>query len=124
MLEAFERAFAALYQQALLTLGEVTLGAIVARVLADASERFPLIAPLTVDRDGARFTSVRQRPARFDGDQLAEAFKFVLVEMLTVLGRLTAEILTPELHAVLARLGREAPQAKPKDRPDDGEEKP
>ncbi len=36
--------------------------------------------------------------------QLRAAVRFVLVEFLSVLGVLTAEILTPALHAELARL--------------------
>ena len=36
--------------------------------------------------------------------ELVEGIRFVLVEFLTVLGNLTAEILTPELHSELSNV--------------------
>jgi hypothetical protein len=41
-----------------------------------------------------------------DAIELREAIRFVLVELLTVLGNLTAEILTPALHAEISRVAR------------------
>jgi len=102
LLAAFEAAFGALWRRSYLVLGEVTLVAILDRVLATAVERYPLLADVAATASGLDCTRLRsQRPASHV--QLAGAVAFVLVEFLTVLGNLTAEILTPALHAELAR---------------------
>ena len=108
LLRAFEEAFAAMWRRAHLTLGDVTLTAIVDRVLHVASERYPALAPLEVDATGLRGDGLRQRAAGLQGRQLEAGVRFVLVEFLTVLGTLTGEILTPALHDELSRVAVEA----------------
>lgn len=128
-LRAFEGAFDSLWQRAHETLGEVTLTAIVDRVLYTAAERHPILAPLKLTANGPSWQALGARSMDGAGERLPDAIRFVLVEFLTVLGNLTAEILTPSLHAALAKAvaekGREenAPQRErqPTRRPD-GEE--
>ncbi len=94
-----------LWKQTLTTLGEVTLTAIAGRVLHNASEQFPLFSSLKVERPtGLHFGALRERIRAGDDSGLREGSRFVLVEFLTVLGNLTAEILTPELHAELSKV--------------------
>ena len=108
LLQAFERAFGALWRRALRTLGDVTLTAILDRVLTSATEKFPALVPLKVDAaSGLRFDELRASPPR---GPLAEALRFVLVEFLTVLGYLTAEVLTPFLHAELSKVAHSDPR--------------
>ena len=107
LLEVFQQAFDALWRRAQLTLGDVTLMAIVDRVLYNAAERFPALSSLTVEPAGLRTEPLRKRPRSLDKDELLEGIRFVLVEFLTVLGNLTAEILTPALHAELAKAARQ-----------------
>jgi hypothetical protein len=100
----FEQALTALWRRAGRTLGEVTLGAILDRVLYTAIEQYPLLATLELQGDGLRWAGAPPT------DDLAlkadlEAGRFVLVELLTVLGILTGDILTPALHAELASVG-------------------
>ncbi len=100
--EAFDRAFAALWQRAHRTLGGVTLAAILARVVDAAAERFPVLASLKVEESaGLVCEGLRERAAR-ESSALEPALEFMLVEFLRLLGTLTAEILTPALHAVLS----------------------
>ena len=75
---------------------------IVERVLHVATERFPVLPSLSIDASGL---SCPQPPsdASLPYEQVSEALRFVLVEFLTVLGELTAEILTPALHAELSK---------------------
>jgi hypothetical protein len=102
LLQAFDAAFAALWQRSRLTLGDVTMTAIVDRVLHVAGTRFPILDALELADGGLRWSA----PAPQLGyDRLKEAIEFVLVELLTVLGNLTAEIITRALHAELARSG-------------------
>ena len=93
-----------MWRRALVTLGDVTLKAILDRVLYTAAERFPLLSPLEVDATGLRSDKFRQGAGSLHRDQLGEGIRFILVEFLTVLGNLTAEVLTPALHAELAKV--------------------
>jgi len=102
MIEAFEDTFAALWQRSQLTLGEVTLTAIVERVLHTATEQFPFLASVEVEASGLRCQALRSR-ADLRYDQVSAAIRFVLEQFLTVLGNLTAQILTPALHAELSK---------------------
>lgn len=111
LLEFFEQGFAAMWRRALATLGDVTLTAILDRVLYNAAERFPLLAPLEMDESGLRTEKLRARIDGLDRDQLHDALRFILVEFLTVLGNLTAEVLTPALRSALAKVAVPAEKA-------------
>jgi len=102
LIRAFEAAFSSLWQRSHLTLGEVTLTAIVDRVLHTATEQYAFLAPIEIASSGLRCENLRTE-AGPDRGQLAAALGFLLVEFLTVLGNLTAEILTPALHRELAK---------------------
>ena len=103
LIRAFEAAFAALWKRTELTLGEVTLVAIVERVLHTATEHYPLVAAIETTRSGLRCPGLATQPG-LRKDEVADAIRFVLVEFLTVLGNLTAQILSPALRAELARV--------------------
>jgi hypothetical protein len=101
-LRLFEAALAALWTRTTTTLGEVTLTAIAERVLYNASKKFPLFSSLKVEPTGGiRF---RERSNPVHDSELVAGIRFVLVEFLTVLGNLTAEILTSELHSELSNV--------------------
>lgn len=102
LIEGFGDAFTALWHRSHTTLGDVTLAAIADRVLHVATEQFPILAPLEIDATGLSCRELRAH-ASLQHEQLSDAIRFVLVELLTVLGDLTAEVLTPALHAELSR---------------------
>ena len=91
-LDAFELAFGRLWARAHVTLGDVTLG--------DA---------------GLSCSALRERSSELPLDELSAGLRFVLLELLTVLGSLTAEILSPALHAELrlTTRARETPAEAP-----------
>jgi hypothetical protein len=102
LLRFLEVALGALWARTTTTLGEVTLTAIAERVLHTASETFPIFSSLKVEPSGGiPFREFRQRLSSVHDSGLTQGIRFVLVEFLTVLGHLTAEVLTPELHAEL-----------------------
>ncbi len=105
LLPSFELALMALWMRTKTTLGEITLTAIVERVLHIASETFPFVAAIKVEPGiGIVCGGLAERIGSAPPVEVRQAVRFVLVELLTVLGNLTAEILTPELHAELSRL--------------------
>jgi hypothetical protein len=107
LVQLFERAFNALWRRAHVTLGEVTLGAIVDRVFYYACERYPVLSSLRMESAGICCVALQERAAGVRRDQIDEGLRFILVEFLTVLGNLTAEILTPALHAELSKVAQE-----------------
>lgn len=100
--QLFEMSLAAMWTRSQRPLGDVTVAAIMDRVVCTAVERFPVIAGLRVEASGVSCLELRARAAETDDAQLLEAMRFVLVEYLTVLGNLTADIFTPALRAELS----------------------
>lgn len=110
--DAFERAIAALWGRAGLTLGEVTLTAIVDRVLVNTAAAHPAFESLCLEAGGR----VRCDELRAASSELAEVragARFALLELLTVVGNLTAEVLTPALHEELLRSAGETHEGEP-----------
>jgi hypothetical protein len=105
----FESALLALWRRAEITLGEVTLTAIVDRVLYTPAKTHPFLSALKLDKACSCFDGFRELGAQHA--DLADAVHLVLVEFLTVLGHLTDEILTPALHAELSKITPVGPGA-------------
>lgn len=102
LIRAFERAYRAVWNRAQLTLGDVTLVAIGDRVLHDAAEQHPLLRAVRLDVAGISCEELERQAAALDMAELERAVQTVLVTLLAVLGRLTAGVLTPPLHAALS----------------------
>ncbi len=102
LVHAFERAFGAVWRRAQLTLGDVTLVAIGDRVLHDAAEKHPMLRDVHLDLAGISCDDLHRRIDDLDRASLERAVRSVLVDLLAVLGRLTADVLTPPLHAALS----------------------
>jgi hypothetical protein len=116
-LRLFRVALDALWVRARTTLGEVTLTAITERVLYNASERFPFLSSLKVEPGrGPQSRELADRLGAIDASELVRGVRFILVEFLTVIGNLTAEILTPELHEELLRTAVPASHGEHDDR--------
>jgi hypothetical protein len=73
-------------------------------VLRDGVTQYPLLSAVGIVPTGLSCPDLHDKARSWREDELEEALQFVLVEFLTVLGNLTADILTPSLHAELARL--------------------
>jgi hypothetical protein len=104
LIDVYERALDALWSRANQSLGEVTLMAIVDRVLHQGVERFAHLAALKVEASGVHFGELRMNAAALDVARLEESLEFLVVELLRVFGTLTGEILTPGLHAELRKV--------------------
>jgi len=102
-LELFHVVFETVWNRAVATLGTTTLLAITERVLRTASNRYRFLLaintrPTTDPRWRQRLYARLGAVPRL---QLIEGLRFALIELLTVIGRLTAEILSDELHAAV-----------------------
>lgn len=110
LLDLMESSLRLICSRARRTLGDRTIGTVVGRVLYTSSEFFPFLGSLRVGTDGIRFEDLRAKLDTVTPAELREAVRFVVTELLDVLGHLTAGILTPALHAELltARIGGSA----------------
>jgi hypothetical protein len=104
LLDVFERALDALWHRAHMSLGEMTLMAIVDRVIHQGGEKFPHLARLKVETSGVHFGELRHCERTLDRELLEESLVFLVYELLRVFGTLTGEILTPGLHAELHKV--------------------
>lgn len=108
LLELLGLGVASLYAAAAKTLTPVTLAAILDRVAAHARTRFPSFARLEVGPAGLELQPLRASLTPPPREETIACTEFVLTEFLGVLGALTAEILTPRLHAALAHAASRA----------------
>jgi len=84
LLQLFEQAVGALWNRAYLTLGEITLTAIIDRVLYSAAEKFPPFESLKVGPAGVDYRELYERHEVFDERELAEGMRFVIAEFMVV----------------------------------------
>jgi hypothetical protein len=112
--QLFEQAIGALWHRAYFTLGALTLGAITDRVLYNATEKFPVFRSLKLEADGINCAEFREDASGVSERELANAIQFILVEVLTVIGNLTAEILSPYLHSELSKITLKDLPGKPR----------
>ncbi|QRN95310.1 hypothetical protein JRI60_40570 [Archangium violaceum] len=104
LIDLYDRALDALWRRTHLSLGEITLMAIVDRVLHHGTEKFPHLAALKVETSGVHLGPLGPAVAGLELALLDESLAFLVVELLRVLGALTGEILTPGLHAELHKV--------------------
>lgn len=74
-------------------LNKITLMAILKRVLYQSSEKYPVLSKLKVEPTGIPTEQFEHQFNQVDPDELSEAFRFLMNELLTILGNLTADIL-------------------------------
>lgn len=101
-LTLLDHGFTAVWNKAHQTLGAITLTAVVDRVLSTSAKDFPQLAQTRADFSGISFEALYSNGST--PDQSVAALRFTLIELLRVLGAITAEILTPSLHAALAEV--------------------
>lgn len=104
LLQLFEEAFAAMWTRAHIILGDVTLAAILDRVVYSAAAQHTPLSALRVGSSGLQFGPFRDQARALPPAQIEAALRTTLVEFLSVLGNLTAEILAPALYDALSRV--------------------
>ncbi len=111
LVDLLERACEALWARVRSTLGDVTMGAIVDRVVHEAAGQFAPFGALEVGPAGVGFAGLRARAEGLSEGELGGGVRLLLADLLRVLGHLTAEVLTPALHATLTAVtsGPDAP---------------
>lgn len=101
MTRLFIKAIQAVRQRSLSTLSRVTVAAVLERILYESKEKFPLLSPIVSDADGLHFNDFFEQVPSSKTEDLNNALEELLLEILEVFGKITAEILTKYLHQEL-----------------------
>lgn len=109
LVRLFERGLDAVWHEAYESLGEVTLTAIATRVIFMSKERFPGFSGVSVEPDGISLEELREHASDVNAYELLNPLRFLLTELLRVLGDLTANVLTPWLQAELLKVALDEP---------------
>lgn len=107
-----ELAFSNVWARAGRALGGVTLAAIMDRVLAIVAEDEPILSPLRVTWAGLQWEELHALRSDSSAALCAAAVR-LLTDFLSILGELTAEILSTALHDVLAGCAVQLPAIPP-----------
>jgi hypothetical protein len=93
-----KKAILAIEVRAAVTLSSLTLMVVLDRILRQSKEKLPLLAGVTIEDRVLNFQALATAGREAEA---ADALAYLLAELLRVLGRLTAEILTTSLHKEL-----------------------
>lgn len=105
----FELALDAVEKRACTTLSSVTLLVVFDRVLHQSRDRYSVLSCISIESSSLKFT---YEQTHNDLKELLEALRFFLIELLRVLGRITADILTIPLHNELLKVTWTEPEIK------------
>lgn len=100
----FGEAIQAIQRRAGATLSEVTLSAIFDRVLHMSQQRFTLLSKVKIESKSIVLDALIGSASDLERDEITDAFRFFLIELLTLLGNLTADILTKPLYQELSKV--------------------
>lgn len=113
LVQLFGEAIEAIRNRALTTLSEVTFDAIFDRVLWTAQKKHSLLSNVK-RKPTFSFESLVAQSGDLAPDQIKEAFRSLLIELLRLLGNLTANILTKPLHRELSKVTADRLGSTPK----------
>jgi len=106
-----ERGILSVERRASQTLSRVTLLVILDRVLQQSKNKFPILSQVSIEPSSLHFEIDSNLDVQKHG-QLIEALRFLLIELLNVLGRITSDILTIPLHVELLKVTWNEPEKK------------
>jgi len=104
----FGAAIQAIQRRAEVTLSEVTLTAIFDRVLHTSRKEFPFLSDVKLESSRIALDALMTHVDDLERDTVTEAFRFLLIGLLTLLGNLTADILTKPLYRELFKVTAES----------------
>lgn len=99
-----EKAIDAIEKRALVTLSSITLMVILDRVLHQSKEKYPVLSMVTIESRNLDFKEFNRSIKEHGSEELLLALRYLLVEILRILGRITADILTVPLHKELMKV--------------------
>ena len=110
-LRLFEMAIHAVEKRSCVTLSNVTLLVILDRVLHHCRDKYPVLSEVSLDTHSLNFQKL-QNLEDHKLDDFIQALRYLLIEILKVLTRITADILTIPLHDELLKVTWNEPEKK------------
>ncbi|MGZ3796448.1 MAG: hypothetical protein ACXWRE_07645 [Pseudobdellovibrionaceae bacterium] len=98
--QLYAKAIQAIERRSLNTLSSVTVLVIVDRAIHETKEIFPLLTQIKSEAKGIDFSALFDKPDT-NYEELECALRALLIELLSVLGNITADVLTVPLHKEL-----------------------
>ena len=99
--QLFINGIVAIHRKSLMTLSNVTVTAVVDRILHECQERFPALDTITNNSSGLHFKTFSDQIITEKPKDIQVALQEFLLELLEVFGKITAGILTKKLHQEL-----------------------
>jgi hypothetical protein len=112
LIDLFEQAQNVVWSAAHGPVSEVTLGAVLERVLLNASASLPPARHLKSGSKGICFDDFRKKAAKTHKDVMRALIRFVLLEFLAILGNITGGVLTPSLLTTLSQVSLKKPEKR------------
>lgn len=91
-----------LQQQIVFKLSKITWNAILDRALIQSQQKFPFLADIKIEPEGILMEGTSPDFEIQQPGQVSEAFRFFLIEVLTIIEKLTAGILMESIYRTLA----------------------
>ena len=104
LVDLFEFAMSKLWRRSCLTIGDVTMAAVVDRALFNSVDRHSLLLPLKVDSTGLQWAEFRKSSGQLNKSEVIRAFTFFITEFIAITSNVTGEILSEPLHQELLAL--------------------
>jgi hypothetical protein len=87
-----------LYGKAQVSVSDITLKAILDRVLHNSSSLYPLLSAIRIENSGLNFDELNINLRLYTEAEVKAAFHYLMTEFMFIIGKLTGEQLTPLLH--------------------------
>ena len=108
LVHLFALAIKSIEQRSCATLSSVTVMVVVDRVLHESCESYPLLSVITIDKDGMNLVALQSQCDKLPDKDLRKALVHLLAELLTILGDITANILTGALQKELGQISKDS----------------
>jgi hypothetical protein len=103
LLLAFEKAFNRLLDGTRISISEVTMDAVLDRILDNCAESYPMMNQVFIEKTRFNFDDLRSELSKHHDEEIKSAFHYLITDFLFVIGNLTGELLTPQLHLELLK---------------------
>jgi hypothetical protein len=97
-INAVEFVFENVLAKTQITVSEITLSAVLDRVLYNSCVKYPILSELKLEDAKLNFSGFKKNLKSASHSEIKEAFQYFVTEFLFVIGNLTGEILTPILY--------------------------
>ncbi len=107
-IHVFGNALQQVERRCLVTLSSVTVQVVLDRIIHEGIEKYPILKEVTIEVDGLNFKNISQKKDHYDLKEINSAFRYLIIEFLTVIGSITSEVLTAPLHKELMTVTSES----------------